>query len=163
MRYFFALFIFTSLMLTSCQDEAKSSTSSSYSNERVIDVEWRGEKLQFTSLTNGKIPGGEQTQMWADNSSDNSHLSIRWNENSNRDGYLFNEPPTVELSFFNNGERKYFVPENPVAFELYQEDDIVLRVSGELKMIPRYELHGANDEIEGGVLKFTLQRERRRK
>jgi hypothetical protein len=157
------LFVGVCLGFSSCGEGGSSKGARNFTNEEIIKVEWRGEDLGFTRLMNGKIPGEEVTQMWAESGDYKSNLSIRWGQNNERTAYRFDEAPDLSLRIDNNGEQLNYRPVESSVFDFYQEDDRVLRVEGSLELEPANSSAREFNDGEGGTLNFTLQKEKRKK
>ncbi|WMJ71636.1 hypothetical protein RCC89_00395 [Cytophagaceae bacterium ABcell3] len=157
-QYYFSLCAFL-VFLASCSSEGgEGNSATNEPREEIIDIEWKGEALDFTRLRNGKIPGGEVTQMWAESDDYESNLSIRWGQTQDRSGYQFDEPPSVMLRIHHKGEQLNYRPVEPKVLDLQQEDDRVYRVEGSLEMEPANSAARSYEDGSGGLLRFVLQK-----
>lgn len=158
---FLSLFIF---LFSSCDDQLSQDGISYNADETIISINWKGSDLGFTRLSNGKIPGGEVTQMWADSEDYRSSLQIRWSKSDKAGGYNFDELPSIVLEVIDeDGEKQIFRNDHSTSradLKLYHDEDIVHRVVGDVKMIP-YNRIAKDKSNDGGELNFDLQRKQR--
>lgn len=116
-----------------------------------------GKNLDFTRLTNGTIPGGEVTQMYAQTDDYKSNLSIRWGKNESGN-YDFDNPPSIKLELAKeDGDTEDYRAKDNEDLSKYVEGDKVYKVSGEIQ-IKASNKAARNANPEGGVLDIELQK-----
>lgn len=149
--------MFVVFLMTSCKE---GSSDIDYNpDEKKVEVILDGEDLEFTRLSNGTIPGGEVTQMYAQSDDYKSKLSIRWSRKD--DGsYDFDNPPSITLDIKKeDGDDLSYRAKDGEDVSKYFEEDRVYKVVGEIKMNSSNKA-AREAKPDGATLKVELQKKK---